>query len=38
MEIYLIQRNLIISQPVVYKEAYDISRKGSHAHATPIVQ
>ena len=35
IEFYLIQRNLIISRLVVYKKAYDISRKGSHPHPTP---
>ena len=31
----LVQHNFILSQLVVYKKAYDISRKGSHPHMTP---
>ena len=38
LEFYLIQRNLIISRLVVYKKAFDISRKGSHPHPTPSSQ
>ena len=50
IEYYLIKRNLIISiffpiehnyilsRIVVYKKAYDISRKGSHPRPTPTTQ
>ena len=36
--LFLIQHNSILSRLVVYKKAYDISRKGSHPHPTPITQ
>ena len=34
----LIQHNYILSRAVVYKKAFDISRKGSHPRPTPITQ
>ena len=33
-----IQHNCIISRQVVYKKAFDISRKGSHPHPTPTIR
>ena len=35
---FLIQYNCILSRAVVYKEAFDISRKGSHPYPTPIIR
>ena len=34
----LIQYNCTLSRLVVYKKAYDISRKGSHRRLTPTTQ
>ena len=36
--LFLNQNNCILSRQVVYKKAYDISRKGSHPHPTPTSQ
>ena len=36
--LFLIQHNCILSRAVVYKKAYDISRKGSHPRPTPTNQ
>ena len=35
--LFLNQHNCILSRQVVYKKAYDISRKGSHPHSTPTL-
>ena len=36
--LFLFQHNCILSRAVVYKKAFDISRKGSHTRPTPITQ
>ena len=36
--LFLIQHNCILSRAVVYKKAFDISRKGSHPRPTPTTQ
>ena len=36
--LFLIHYNCILSRLVVYKKAYDISRKGSHPRPTPTTQ
>ena len=36
--LFLIQHNRILSRRVVYKKAFDISRKGSHPLPTPTNQ
>ena len=36
--LFRIQHNHILSRLVVYKKAYDISRKGSHPRPTPTTQ
>ena len=36
--LFLIPHNCILSRLVVYKKAYDISRKGSHPRPTPTTQ
>ena len=36
--LFLIQHNRILSRAVVYKKAFDISRKGSHPRPTPTTQ
>ena len=36
--LFLIHHNCILPRLVVYKKAYDISRKGSHPRPTPTTQ
>ena len=36
--LFLFQHNCILSRAVVYKKAFDISRKGGHPHPTPTTQ
>ena len=36
--LFLFQHNRILSRLVVYKKAFDISRKGSHPRPTPTTQ
>ena len=36
--LFLIQHNCIVSRLVVYKKAFDISRKRSHSRPTPTTQ
>ena len=36
--LFLIQYNCIFSRLVVYKKAFDVSRKGSHPDPTPTTQ
>ena len=36
--LFLIKYNCILPRLVVYKKAYDISRKGSHPRPTPTTQ